>query len=96
MKLKLFSLCAAALTLSALISCEAQQDVQSKRVFQELIVGPRPSEKPQGTKAEVPMDIGIGSIVDAGRQSHGALQPGEARATFETPSKRSRKNRFTF
>jgi len=33
------------------------------------------------------MDIGIGSIVDAGRQSHGALQQGEARATFETPSK---------
>jgi len=28
----------------------------------------------------------VGSIVDAGRQSHGALQPGEARATFETPS----------
>ena len=55
------------------------------RAFQKLIVGPSPGEKPQDTKAEVPMDIGIGSIVDAGRQSHGALQPGEARATFETP-----------
>ena len=54
-----------------------------KRVFQKLIVGPSPSEKPQGTKAEAG---DVGSIVDAGRQSHGALQPGEARATFETPS----------
>ena len=57
---------------------------QPKRVFQRLIVGPRPSEKLQGTKAEAG---DVGSIVDAGRQSHGALQPGEARATFETPSK---------
>jgi hypothetical protein len=55
-----------------------------KRVFRKLIVGPSPSEKPQGTKAEAG---DVGSIVDAGRQSHGALQPGEARATFETPSK---------
>ena len=54
-----------------------------KRVFQELIVGPSPSEKPRGTKAEAG---DIGYIVDAGRQSHGALQPGKARATFETPS----------
>ncbi len=53
-------------------------------MFQKLIVGPSPSEKPQGTKAEAG---DVGSIVDAGRQSHGALQPGEARATFETPSK---------
>ena len=56
-----------------------------ERVLQKLIVGPSPSEKPQGTKAEVRRRR-IGSIVDAGRQSHGALQPGEARATFETPS----------
>jgi formylglycine-generating enzyme required for sulfatase activity len=34
----------------------------------------------------------VGSIVDAGRQSHGALQPGEARATFETSSKESSTN----
>ncbi len=54
-------------------------------MFQKLIVGPSPSEKPQGTKAEAG---DVGSIVDAGRQSHGALQPGEARATFETPSQR--------
>ena len=53
-------------------------------MFQKLIVGPSPSEKTQGTKAEAG---DVGSIVDAGRQSHGALQPGEARATFETPSK---------
>ena len=52
-------------------------------MFQKLIVGPSPSEKPQGTKAEAG---DVGSIVDAGRQSHGALQPGEARATFETRS----------
>jgi len=58
----------------------------SKRVFQKLIVGPSLSEKPQGTKAEVRRRR-IRSIVDAGRQSHGALQPGEARASFETPSK---------
>ena len=56
-----------------------------KRVFQKLIVGPSPSEKPQGTKAEAG---DVGSIVDAGQQSHGALQPGEARATFESPSKK--------
>ena len=56
----------------------------AKRAFQKLIVGPSPSEKPQGTKAEAG---DVGSIVDAGRQSHGALQPGEARATFEAPSK---------
>ncbi len=55
-----------------------------ERVLQKLIVGPSPSEKPQGTKAEAG---DVGSIVDAGRQSHGALQPGEARATFETSSK---------
>ncbi len=60
--------------------------VIAKRVSQKLLVDPRPSEKPQGTKAEVRRRR-IGSIVDAGRQSHGALQPGEARATFETPSK---------
>ena len=48
-----------------------------------MIVGPSPSEKTQGTKAEAG---DVGSIVDAGRQSHGVLQPGEARATFETPS----------
>jgi len=53
-------------------------------VFQKLIVGPSPSEKPQGTKAEAG---DVGSIVDAGRQSHGALQLGEARATFKTSSK---------
>jgi len=62
----------------------AVEGASSKRVFQKLIVGPSPSEKPQGTKAEAD---DVGSIVDAGRQSHGALQPGEARATFETPSK---------
>jgi len=56
----------------------------AKRVFQKLIVGPSPSEKPQGAKAEAG---DISSIVDAGRQNHGALQPGEARATFEIPSK---------
>jgi hypothetical protein len=57
---------------------------RTKRVFPKLIVGPSPSEKPQGTKAEAG---DVSSIVDAGRQSRGALQPGEARATFETPSK---------
>ncbi|MBC8217599.1 MAG: family 78 glycoside hydrolase catalytic domain, partial [Planctomycetes bacterium] len=62
----------------------AERPDDAKRVFQKLIVGPSPSEKPQGTKAEAG---DVGSIVDAGRQSHGALQPGEARATFETPSK---------
>jgi hypothetical protein len=62
----------------------AVRSARSKRVFQKLIVGPSPSEKTQGTKAEAG---DVGSIVDAGRQSHGALQPGEARATFETPSK---------
>ncbi len=56
-------------------------------MFQKLIVGQSQSEKPQGTKAEVRRRR-IGSIVDAGRQSHEALQPGEARATFETPSQR--------
>ncbi len=49
-----------------------------------MIVGPSPSEKAHGAKAEAG---DVGSIVDAGRQSHGALQPGEARATFKTPSK---------
>jgi len=44
---------------------------------------PEPERKAQGTKAEAG---DVGSIVDAGRQSHGALQPGEARATFKTPS----------
>ena len=47
--------------------------------------GMGPSEKAQGAKAEAG-DVGF--IFDGGRQSHGTLQTGEARATFETPSNR--------
>jgi len=54
-----------------------------KRVFEKGVVGPSPSEKTQGAKAEA--GDAPACIVDAGRQSHRALQPGEARAT-STPS----------
>ena len=54
-----------------------------QRIFQKLIVGQSPSEKAHGAKD----DAGdVGSIVDAGRQSHEHLLPGEARATFKTSS----------
>jgi N-acetylglucosamine-6-phosphate deacetylase len=48
------------------------------------VVGPSPSEKDQGAEAEA----GDASecIVDGGRQSHGALQPGEARTSSHARS----------
>jgi len=57
-------------------------------VFEKGVVGPSPSEKAQGAKAEA--GDAPARIVDAGRQSHGALQPGEARSTSQTPSEDDR------
>jgi hypothetical protein len=57
---------------------------QGERTFEKGVVGQSPSEKPQGTEAEA--GDAPDSIVDGGRQSHGGLQPGEARPTSQTPS----------
>jgi hypothetical protein len=56
----------------------------SESVCEKGVVGPSPSEKPQGAEAEA--GDAPECIVDAGRQSHGALQPDEARATSHTCS----------
>jgi N-acetylglucosamine-6-phosphate deacetylase len=50
-----------------------------KSVREKRVVGPSPSERPQGAEGEA--GDAPECIVDASRQSRGALQPGEARAS---------------
>ena len=61
--------------------------IPNKSVCERGIIGPSPSERPQNAEAKA--GDAAESIAEARRQSHGALQAGEARATSHTGSKGS-------